>query len=76
MKLFNHEQNINQNQQSQAKLWFIKSNFIPTYIIYKYIFTHFELRPDPESNPDPVPDGKKNVGSSSLVSGSDPRETS
>ena len=50
---------------------------MPIYLEYEYIFfLHFELRSDPESNPDPVPDGKKNVGSSSLVSGSDPRETS
>ena len=63
---FNLEQNINQNQQSQAKLWFIKSNFIPTYIIYKYIFSHFELRPDPDprkkvSDPHPWKHGRRRI---------------
>ena len=33
---------------------------MPIYLEYEYIFfLHFELMSDPESNPDPVPDGKK-----------------
>ena len=41
-----------ESTNSSIKWWVIVSNFIPTYLKYKYIF-FFIFRSDPESDPDP-----------------------
>ena len=43
-----------ESTNSSIKWWVIISNFIPTYLKYKYIFfLHFDFRSYPESDPDP-----------------------
>jgi len=63
---------------SSLKWWFIRSNFMPTYSKYKFIFCLItNLRSDPEPVPDffssaePDPYPRKKTGSISLVISSD-----
>ena len=52
-----------ESTKTSLKLCVLKSNFMPTYLIYKYIFFfHFELKSDPDpifSHPDS--DARKKV---------------
>ena len=53
-KLFSSSiKNKPESTNSSLMLWFIKSNFMPAYLIYKYTF-YFELRSNPEPGSDPI----------------------
>ena len=53
IKLFSSGTKYKQEStNSSIKLWFMISNFLPTYLNKNIFFLHFDFRSDPETDPE------------------------